>query len=117
MDQMKREQLEAAGIDVAGALERFMNNENLLERMLKKFLTDANYQKLLEAAEKQDAQQGLEASHTLKGLCGNLSMTALASLFTRQVELFRSDDSQGAFAMLPEISEAYRQVTDCISSL
>ena len=42
MDQEKRKDLEAAGIDVQSALERFMDNEMLLERFLKKFLDDPN---------------------------------------------------------------------------
>ena len=40
MELEKRKHLEAAGIDVQSALERFMNNEMLLERFLKKFLDD-----------------------------------------------------------------------------
>ena len=43
MDALKKERLAAAGIDVDGALERFMGNDALLERFLKKFLADGNY--------------------------------------------------------------------------
>ena len=35
MDALKKERLAAAGIDVDGALERFMGNDALLERFLK----------------------------------------------------------------------------------
>ena len=35
MELEKQKRLEAAGIDVQSALERFMNNEMLLERFLK----------------------------------------------------------------------------------
>ena len=54
MDTSVREKLESAGIDVAGALERFMGNDALLERFLKKFPDDPNYGKLRAAIENQD---------------------------------------------------------------
>lgn len=51
MEAWKKEQLTAAGVDVHGALERFMGNEALLERMLQRFTGDANYAQLLAAAD------------------------------------------------------------------
>ena len=39
MDEGKRTRLKAAGIDVDGALERFMGSDVLLERFLKKALS------------------------------------------------------------------------------
>ena len=77
MEAWKKEQLTAAGVDVHGALERFMGNEALLERMLQRFTGDANYAQLLAAADKRDAEEALRAAHTLMGMSGNLSMTAL----------------------------------------
>lgn len=116
MDAMKKQRLTAAGIDVDDALARFMGNEALLERMLTKFAGDANYARLQAAVEQQDAQAALQASHTLKGLAGNLSLSALTPLFTRQVELLRAGDAHGAFALLPEIDRAYRQALDAIGA-
>ena len=37
---MDKESLLVAGIDVEDALRRFMGNENLLKRMLSKFIND-----------------------------------------------------------------------------
>ena len=74
MDTLRKETLTAAGIDVDNALERFMGKDDFLERMLKKFAADVNYQRLVEAVERQDAEAALQASHTLKGMCGNLSI-------------------------------------------
>ena len=68
MEAWKKEQLTAAGVDVHGALERFMGNEALLERMLQRFTGDANYAQLLAAADKRDAEEALRAAHTLKGV-------------------------------------------------
>lgn len=109
MDQEKRKGLEAAGIDVQSALERFMDNEMLLERFLKKFLDDPNYGKLKAAQAAGDREGAVIASHSLKGVCGNLSMTGLFDLLTRQVGLLRAEDWAGAMELMPGIDEAYEE--------
>ena len=76
MTQARRAALEAAGIDVASALERMMGSEALLERLLGKFPEDKNLPVLREALESGDPGRAAAAAHTLKGVCGNLSMTA-----------------------------------------
>ena len=109
MDQEKRKGLEAAGIDVQSAMERFMDNEMLLERFLKKFLDDPNYGKLKAAQAAGDREGAVTASHSLKGVCGNLSMTGLFDLLTRQVGLLRAEDWAGAMELMPGIDEAYEE--------
>ena len=81
--------LEEAGVDVAQALERMMGSEALFSRLMGKFLEDPNYAALCAALERADTAGATAAAHTLKGICGNLSMTALLQLFTRQVEALR----------------------------
>lgn len=53
----------------------------------------------------------------MKGMTGNLSMTALCPLFTRQVELLRAGDPDGAYAMLPEITLAYERIVGAIGAI
>lgn len=117
MDTLKKETLKAAGVDVENALERFMGKEDFLERMLKKFAADTNYAKLAEAVEKKDPESALQASHTLKGMCGNLSITSLIPLFTRQVELLRAEEYEEAYGMMEEISRTYDQVQKAVAAL
>ena len=114
MDEARKQALCAAGIDVEAALARMMGSEALLARLLKKFLDDANYAKLQDAVARSDAETALTASHTLKGVCGNLSMTALFDLLTRQVAAFRAGDWEGAVALLEQIDQAYARVTAAI---
>lgn len=114
MEMEMRSQLQQGGVDVDSALERLMGSEALLERFLKKFLDDPTYASLVQAFQAGEAEQALTASHTLKGMCGNLSMNDLARLFTRQVELLRAQDYDGAAAMMPEIGQAYDRVTQAI---
>lgn len=114
MDEARKQALCAAGIDVDAALARMMGSEALLARLLKKFLDDANCEKLHSAIAAGDREAALAASHTLKGVCGNLSMTALFDLLTHQVTAFRADDWEGAVALLEQIDQAYARVTAAI---
>ena len=117
MTESLKTQLIKAGVDVNNALERFMGNEALLERFLKKFPQDGNYQKLCAAMEASDWEAALTAAHTLKGVCGNLSIAPLFDLLTNQVAALRADDWHSAEEMMPQISKAYTAAIDVISQL
>lgn len=117
MDAEKKRALVEAGVNVDGALDRFMGNEALLCRFLKKFLDDANFENLKTAIEQGDEQAALAASHTLKGVCGNLSMPALFELFTAQVAAYRAGDARAAAEMMDKIRPAYDAVCAAIREL
>ena len=114
MDERIRGILEKGGIEVQSLLERCMGNEALLLRLLKKLPADTSYDRLRAAMDAGDEAAALEASHTLKGVCGNLSCTALFPLLDRQVQAFRAGDSDGARALMPAIEQAYAAVLQAI---
>lgn len=117
MQADKREKLEKAGIDVSGALERFMGNDALLERFLNKFLSDTNYEKLAAAIDAGDQETALTVAHTLKGVCGNLAMTELFELLTNQVAAFRAGGWEEGKSLMPNITLAYEKVVDAVRGL
>ena len=114
MNPERKKQLENAGIDVGQALERMMGSEALLERLLGKFPADQNFQKLCRALECGDSAGAVSAAHTLKGICGNLSMTSLFELFTKQVEALRRGDLTEAGRLMEEIRPAYEEAVKAI---
>ena len=114
MNAERRTRLEEAGIDVGEALERMLGSEALLERLLGKFPADPNFAALCEALAEGDAQRAVAAAHTLKGVCANLSMTGLHSLFTRQVEALRGGDMSAAAQLMEQIAPAMATVTAAI---
>lgn len=114
MEERKKNALKEAGIDIDNALERFMGNEALLERFLKKFLEDSNHAALNAAVSAGDQEAALTAAHTLKGVSGNLSIIPLHDLLTRQVQLFRENNWEEAVAVMPQISKVYETVEDTI---
>ncbi len=107
MDTAVKEILENGGIDVDGLLDRCMKSEALVARLLKKFLADSTYAKLTEAVANNDMNAAIEAAHTLKGVCGNLSISDLFALLDKQVSTLRGGDMAGAVAMMPDVTRNY----------
>ena len=103
-----------AGIDAESALNRMMGSEALLERLFRRFLEDGSFSALSAAIEAGDREGALTASHTLKGMCGNLSMDRLYSLFSGQVDLMRAGDWEEAVNLMPRIREAYDEAVSAV---
>ncbi len=102
------------GIDVDALLKRLMGNTSLLKVFIKKFIEDTTFDKLNEAFSDNDMKAAEMASHTLKGMCGNLSLTALYGLFSEQVNYIRGGEYVKAAEMMPELTRLYG---DAISSM
>ena len=115
MNQEQKRRLREGGVDVDGALERLMGSEALLEKLLDKFVRDETYPALEQAIAGEDWEGALRASHTLKGMCGNLSMTVLYGLFTRQVDAIRAGDRGEAAELMKAIAPAYRAVCQAVA--
>lgn len=110
----KKEFFEAAGVDYDAALSRFMGNEGLLTRFLKKFMDDPNFLNLQGAIDKGDVDAAFRAAHTLKGVAGNLSLSELYNHASKIADMLRGGDLEGAKAMMPEVQAAYRKITDAL---
>ena len=109
--------LKAAGIDVDDALKRFMGNENLLKRMLSKFLADTTFTQLKSATEEKDHEKMFRCAHTLKGISGNLSLTNLYKISCEQTELFRANKDDEGILMMAEVEKAYNSVCEVIKTI
>mgnify|MGYP000282993948 CR=1 FL=1 len=117
MNAETKKRLTEGGIDVDGALERMLGSETLLLSLLKKFAKDKNYERWLISMDAGDLQEATEAAHALKGISGNLSITELYRLFSKQVEELRAERWEEAQAMRPQIMEAYERATGAIREL
>ncbi len=113
---MNCEKLIQAGIDMDDFLKRLMGNEMLVKRFIQKFVQDENFTKLVAAFDQEDVKAAEMASHTLKGMCGNLSIKELYMLFTEQVRRIRSGEYAEAKAMMPEITACYQRAVDGMSA-
>ncbi len=117
MTDEAKQKLQDAGVDLKGAMERFLNNEAMYEKFLKKFLADPNYQELTAAVEEKDCKRAFTASHTLKGVCGNLALQGLYHAITSQVECFRTERFEEGAAMMPAVSAEYDKVVTLITTI
>lgn len=114
MTSERARRLEGGGLRVSQALERVLGSEALLERLLGKFLDDPQYAALCDALERGDLDRAAAAAHTLKGMCGNLSMEELYLLFTRQTAALRGGDLAGARGLMAQIRPAYERAAAAI---
>ena len=114
---LDRALLEGVGIDVEDGLHRFLNNEDLLVRFLKKFPSDESYNQLVAGLESGNVEEAFRAAHTLKGLCGNLSMNVLQKIVAEQVEFLRAGDIEGGAKMMPQVTAEYEKIMAVIATL
>ena len=114
---MDKESLMVAGIYVEDALRRFMGNENLLKRMLSKFINDTTINDLRKGIEANDHELMFRSAHTLKGIAGNLSLSKLYQVTSSQTELFRAGKDEEGILMMSQVEEAYKSAVDAINSI
>lgn len=79
MDNQIRQILSEGHIDADGGVERCAGNEALYRRLLVKFLHKNRYGELKEALSRGELNIAEAASHDLKGVGGNLSITGLSA--------------------------------------
>jgi histidine phosphotransfer protein HptB len=74
MDINYKRQLLARGVALDTTLDRFMNNENLYEKFLIKFLEDENFTELKENLKEKKYEKAYTNAHTLKGVCAKFGV-------------------------------------------
>lgn len=84
--------LAAYGADVAGTMERFLDDEQLYYKCLLLFIEDVNFAALEQALEAGEEQRAFAAAHTLKGVAGNLGLTPFYLAICQLVEALRAHD-------------------------
>ncbi len=104
---MNDNELTLAGMNVAEFSDRLMQNRALIPIFVKKFLSDGTYSSLCRAVEEGDMKAAESACHTFKGVCGNLSLTALFAKSREQLALFRAGEAESAVAMMPQLTALY----------
>lgn len=117
MTDENRQLLIDAGMNYSSALERFMNNESMLEKFLLKFRKDLSYSKMLEAIENKDLDIAFSSAHSLKGVASNFSFDELTKSASDITEAFRAGDMEGGIAKLPEVKAAYDKVDNAIRTI
>ena len=84
------EKLKQFGADADEGLQRCMNNEAFYLKMVARFLEDKTFDKLKANIEEGNLEEAFKASHALKGVLGNLSLTPLYTIIFEMTELLRN---------------------------
>lgn len=100
------------GIDCENGVKRFMGREEVYKAILFSFIRDENYEKLKTALENGDCRDAFKAAHTLKGVCGNLSIKGLEDRFSKITDLLRHGKIEKCKALMNETERMYLTVTD-----
>ncbi len=90
MNDMTLERLKDCGCNVEEGLTRCMNNEAFYLRLVDKWLASADLTVLKNALESNDLETAFKEAHSLKGVCGNLSLTPLYDVLVEMVEPLRA---------------------------
>lgn len=90
MKEEFKEKLEENGADVKNALRHFMGKEEMYEKyLIKFFLEEPNYAKLMDALENKNYEEAFRCVHTLKGVSINLGLMPLYQALSEMTEELR----------------------------
>lgn len=116
MNEDIKQKLIANDFDVDGAMARFLNNEALYLKCLKKFLDDPNFEKLVEAKKNGDVDEAFKAAHTMKGFLSNLGINKMYIPIEPVVEKLRQGDI-GIDEELANLEVLYKETYAIVESL
>lgn len=112
MEPVIKNELEKLGINVESALARFMGIESIFFKSLKLFLSDTNLEIAQNALQNEQGEEAYKAMHTIKGVCGNLSMEKLFNLSEELCSLLKNSDLAAAKEKFPKFLQEYKTLTE-----
>lgn len=104
--------LKAFGADTDEGLTRCYGNESLYLRLVNMIPAETNFDVLQQAINDNDLDKAFEASHALKGVLGNLSLTPMYEKCTEITELLRARTDMDYTHLLAELLELRNTLRD-----
>ena len=88
-------------INIKEGLSRVRDNKKLYRRMLGMFLENGEFASMEDYLAQKDYPKAADSAHAIKGMTGNLSLTAVFNLSAKMMEDLRqgitSDESEAQF--------------------
>lgn len=95
MDEKYKQELEKNGADVKGSIDRFLGQEEIYAKFLKKTIDSPEFEKLTTCLEQEDYKEAFHCAHTIKGVAGNLGLVPVEDAASVITELLRNkEDSE-----------------------
>ena len=88
--------------------------ERLVKKFILKFADDDSYGLLLRSMEEKNYSEAFRAAHTIKGVCQNLSLSALSASSSQLSEALRHGYTPEADGFFEAVKRDYRQVIEAI---
>lgn len=107
---MTIEQLKAFGCNVEEGLKRCMNNEAFYLMLINKFLTSTDLSKLENSLKENDLENAFKETHSLKGVCGNLSLTPLFNVLIEMVEPLRVKTEMDYMPLFEKLNKLFEEL-------
>ncbi len=117
MKDETRQALIALGMGMDQTLARFVGNEGLLFKFLRRFLDDASFSQLETAIHENNMEEAFRAAHTLKGVSGNLGLGSLFDACSPLVESLRQNQVEEASMFFDAVAGHYRFAIDTIKAI
>ena len=95
-----------------GSALSIMMNDIFIAKMLSKFMENNIYDQIISSYEKKDYRALFAASHSYKGVAGNLALTPLFNLASTITEATRHSDDVNLDKEIEELKEAYALVKE-----
>lgn len=90
-----------------------LRSDRLLQKFVLKFADDGSYSLLLSSLADENYQEAFRAAHTIKGVCQNLSLTALANSSSALCESLRGGTSPDP-GLAEQVSADYQKTISAI---
>ena len=110
-----KEKLQAHGVNLNSALNRFMNNEQVYERILSKFPMDENFILMEKSLAENNISQAFQHAHTLKGLAGTLDLTTLSNILIPMTEQLRNGETESIQDLFNHLKIEYKHICELIA--
>lgn len=110
-------ELESLGVNITETMQRFMNNEDLYLRILRKFPADTSFASAVQAKDAGDDENAEMHIHTLKGVSSNLGLTPITEITAEMMQEFRKGQAKNAYARFDELSRKCTEFVNIIQQL
>ena len=113
-----KELYDSFGGDYNYAIQTMMSDD-FIKKMLLKFVQNNTFENVIKSYENKDYRGVFDASHSLKGVCGNLSLTPLfkkASVVCEATRFSTNNDNINLDKEIEELKQCYKDIYTSLSN-
>ncbi|MCI9504135.1 MAG: Hpt domain-containing protein [Clostridia bacterium] len=113
-----RECYEKMGADYDDVMTRLRTDERVA-KFLARVIGDPSFAMLDDAVAQKNAEEAFRAAHTIKGICGNLSLSQMGKSASALTESLRgkTEFSEEALALYAQVKADFNMSAECIAQI